>query len=109
MLTICCIKISIKVQTFLNMIPSQKSIKTVAKKDLFRHLGAITKEVMKEGTTFVVYQHSRPAFEIHPITSEISQKKSYTMKDLEIFTFSSNCPRESLSENYKQILYGDQK
>ena len=60
-------------------------------------MGAITKEVMKEGTTFVVYQHSRPAFEIHPITSEISlkkkKKKSYTMKDLEIFTFSSNCPR----------------
>jgi len=79
--------------------------KTIAKKDLYRNLKAVSDEVMKNGTVFTVFQNSKPAFYIMPLTIE-DQEKKYEKKDILSFIYDSkNKNQKNLATTYKKYLY----
>lgn len=78
--------------------------KTVAKKDLYRHLKMISDDVMENGEIYTVLQHSKPAFQIMP--AYLTPHKKYQKKDIEKFMFKGKDPEEkNLSTTYKKYLY----
>lgn len=78
--------------------------KTVAKKDLYRHLKDVSEDVMKNGVIYEVLQNSKPAFYIVPLTT-FSEKK-YKKEDLMKFVFDSKNKKEKdLALSYKKYLY----
>lgn len=78
--------------------------KTIAKKDLYRNLKAVSDEVMKNGTVFIVFQNSKPAFRIVPLTMDYPEKK-YEKTDLINFIFEGkNKNEKNLATTYKKLL-----
>ncbi len=55
--------------------------KTIAKKDLYRQLKLVSDDVMKNGTVYIVFQNSRPAFCIVPLDF-FQEKKKYSSEDM---------------------------
>jgi|GEM_PF-1845677 len=79
--------------------------KTIAKKDLYRELKIVSDDVVKNGTVYTVFQHSKPAFYIVPV--EVYEgKKKFKREDMTKFIFhSKNLKEKNLATNYKQYLY----
>ncbi len=78
--------------------------KTIAKKDLYRHLKEVSDDVMKNQTTYTVVQYSRPAFQITPV--QTIEKKKYSREDGKKFMFPGrDSSLRNLATTYKKYLY----
>lgn len=80
--------------------------KTIAKKELYRQLKAVSDDVMDNGVVYTVFQNSKPAFYIVPLMK--FREKKYSKEDIHRFIFRGKDPAEkNLAQNYKKYLYGE--
>ncbi len=78
--------------------------KTISKKELYRNLKEVSDDVMENGTTYTVVQHSKPAFQITPI--QTPHLKKYSREDGKKFMFAGkDMSLKNLATTYKQHLY----
>ena len=79
--------------------------KFISTKSLYTNFKKISDEVQK-GTTFIVLKHSRPAYQITPLSTENFEEKKYTLKDIDQFTFQGKNKKEkNLATNFKKYIY----
>jgi hypothetical protein len=79
-------------------------VKIISKTALYRQLKVVSDDVMNHGQSYIVFQGSKPAFQITPISKKSTQKK-YTKNDIHKFIFVGTNSDPDLARNYKKALY----